>query len=62
MGNLPATETGEICLGTDGNTITLLKKFVFSWTENAAILCTSVAGPSAGNIVISGCTGGANGR
>ena len=61
MGNFPGTETGEICLGTDGNTITLLKKFVFEWTANLPITCTTLNGTSAGNTTLSGCTGGATG-
>jgi hypothetical protein len=54
---LPATETGEVCVGTDG-TITLLKKFVFEWT-GSSISCTTITGGA--TLVVTGCTGGNTG-
>jgi hypothetical protein len=58
---LPATQTGEVCVGTDGNTITALKPFVFAWTSSA-LTCTTINGSVGTNsIVISGCTGGHTG-
>lgn len=57
---LPATQTGEVCVGTD-NTITALKGFVFGWTKST-LLCTTINGSlSSNSIVVSGCTGGDTG-
>ena len=55
---LPATSTGEVCVGTDG-TITALKSFIYSWTGGAPISCTTITGTA--TLVISGCTGGNTG-
>ena len=57
---LPATETGEVCVGTDGNTITALKSFVFAWT-GSSLTCTTLAGNISSNMTVSGCTGGNTG-
>jgi hypothetical protein len=56
---VPGTETGEVCVGTDG-TISVLKDLEISWKESS-ISCTAVSGNATGNITVSGCTGGDTG-
>jgi hypothetical protein len=56
---LPATESGEVCVGLDG-TITALKSFEFEWT-GSSISCTTITGSASGNLTVGGCTGGNTG-
>ena len=56
---VPGTETGQVCIGTDGS-ITVLKNITISWTESS-ISCTTISGTASGNITVSGCTGGDTG-
>ncbi len=56
---LPATATGEVCIGTDGS-ITALKKMTTSWTSSK-ITCTSMSGNAATTVTVSGCSGGDTG-
>ncbi len=54
---IPATETGSVCVGTDGS-ITVLKELKFSWTASS-ISCTTISGSA--TLTVSGCTGGNTG-
>ena len=56
---IPGTETGEVCVGTDGS-ITALKALKISWT-GSSLLCTTIAGNAASTLTVSGCTGGNTG-
>lgn len=59
---LPATLTGEVCVGDDANaTITQLKSFEYKWTSST-ISCTTINGSLVTNtLVVSNCTGGDTG-
>ena len=56
---IPGSETGEVCIGTTG-AITALKSIEITWTESD-ISCTTITGSAAGDITVSGCTGGDTG-
>ena len=56
---IPGTETGEVCVGTDGS-ITALKALKISWTAST-LLCTTITGNAASTLTVSGCTGGNTG-
>ncbi len=56
---LPATEAGEVCVGT-GGAITILKKLTIEWS-GSTIACTTITGNESSNITVGGCTGGHTG-
>ena len=56
---VPATLSGEVCIGTDGS-ITLLKAVKASWTSSN-IVCTTLTGNAATTVSVSGCSGGHTG-
>ena len=56
---IPGTETGEVCVGTDGS-ITALKALKISWTASS-ISCTGFSGNATSTTTVSGCTGGNTG-
>lgn len=56
---IPATLSGEVCVGTDGS-ITLLKTVKASWTSSN-IVCTTLTGNASSTVAVSGCSGGNTG-
>jgi hypothetical protein len=56
---IPATISGEVCIGTDGS-ITLLKTIKVSWTSSN-IVCTTLSGSASSTVTVSGCSGGDTG-
>ena len=56
---IPGTETGEVCIGTDGS-ITALKALKISWTAST-VTCTTINGNASSTLTVSGCTGGNTG-